>query len=190
MCSCDITLYVPQVSASCLVALLLTFVTSVLSDLKLMHPVAGGGMVVGDVSIDTPDYHYLAASPFGGVIAAGGLGALPPVMTAPAPVVSRFPMAGGVRSYSRMGPMRRSTETEMVWHTARSLGVAKTIMQGTVNGGRRRGRQKKRWEDNIREWTGLELRNTLRIAEVRGEWKAMVRRSSAAPRQISHLRDR
>ncbi|GFR88059.1 eukaryotic translation initiation factor 3 subunit F [Elysia marginata] len=54
-------------------------------------------------------------------------------------------------------------------HTTRSSGLAKTIMQGTVNGGRRRGRQRKCWEDNIREWTGLELRNTLRIAENREE---------------------
>ena len=30
-------------------------------------------------------------------------------------------------------------------------------MQGTVKGGRRQGRQKKRLEDNIREWTGLEF---------------------------------
>ncbi|GFO05768.1 UDP-glucuronosyltransferase 2a1-like [Plakobranchus ocellatus] len=62
-------------------------------------------------------------------------------------------------------------------------------MQGTVNGCRRRGRQKKRWDDNIREWTGLELRNTLRKAEDREEWKAVVRRSSATPRRISNLRD-
>ena len=27
------------------------------------------------------------------------------------------------------------------------------ILQSTVKGGRRQGRQKKRWEDNIREWT-------------------------------------
>jgi len=63
-------------------------------------------------------------------------------------------------------------------------------MQGTVNGRRRRGRQKKRWEDNIREWTGLELRNTLRKAKDREEWKAVVRRPSAAPRRILNLRDR
>ncbi|GFR80891.1 eukaryotic translation initiation factor 3 subunit F [Elysia marginata] len=36
-------------------------------------------------------------------------------------------------------------------HTTRSSGLAKTIMQGAVNGGRRRGRQKERWEDNIKE---------------------------------------
>ena len=36
-------------------------------------------------------------------------------------------------------------------HVSRSSGLAKTIFQGTVEGGRRQGRQKKRWEDNIRE---------------------------------------
>ena len=36
---------------------------------------------------------------------------------------------------------------------ARSSGLAKTIMQRTVQEGRKRGRQKKRWEDNIPEWT-------------------------------------
>ena len=42
-------------------------------------------------------------------------------------------------------------------HVSRSLGLVKTILQGTVKGGRRQGTQRKRWEDNIREWTGLEI---------------------------------
>ena len=42
-------------------------------------------------------------------------------------------------------------------HVSHSLGLAKTILQGTVKGGRRQGRQRKRWEDDIREWTGLEF---------------------------------
>ena len=42
-------------------------------------------------------------------------------------------------------------------HVSRSAGLTKTILQGTVKGGRRQGRQRKRWEDNIREWTGLRL---------------------------------
>ena len=36
-------------------------------------------------------------------------------------------------------------------HVSRSSGLAKTILQGTVKGGKRQGRQRKRWEDNIRE---------------------------------------
>ena len=42
-------------------------------------------------------------------------------------------------------------------HVSRLSGLAKTILQGTVKGGRRQGGQRKRWEDNIREWTGLEF---------------------------------
>ena len=34
-------------------------------------------------------------------------------------------------------------------HVSRSSGLAKTILQGTVIGGRRQGRQGRRWEDNI-----------------------------------------
>ena len=36
-------------------------------------------------------------------------------------------------------------------HISRSSSMAKTLLQGTVKGARRRGRQKKRWEDNIKE---------------------------------------
>ena len=59
-------------------------------------------------------------------------------------------------------------------HVTRSSGLAKTILQGKVRGGRKRGRQKKRWEDNIKEWTGLELSDTLRKAESCEEWRELV----------------
>ena len=53
-------------------------------------------------------------------------------------------------------------------HVFRSSGLAKTISQGTVKGGRRQDRQGKRWEDNIREWTGLEFSKS-QIPEGSGE---------------------
>ena len=37
-------------------------------------------------------------------------------------------------------------------HVSRSSGLAKTILQSTVKGGRRQGRQRKRWEENIRDF--------------------------------------
>ena len=52
-------------------------------------------------------------------------------------------------------------------HVSRSSGLAKTILHGTVKGGRRRGRQRKRCEDNIREWTGLEFGKSQRAVENR-----------------------
>ena len=56
-------------------------------------------------------------------------------------------------------------------HVSRSLGLSKTIFQGTVKGGRRQGRERKRCEDNIREWTGLEFAKSQRAVENREDWK-------------------
>ena len=58
---------------------------------------------------------------------------------------------------------------KLLWygHVSRSSGLAKTILQGTVKGGRRQGRERKRWEDYIRERTGLEFAKSQRAAENR-----------------------
>ena len=69
-------------------------------------------------------------------------------------------------------------------HVTRGEGLAKTVLQGTVRGGRRRGRQKKRWEDNITEWTGLKMSKLVRRAEDREGWRRLVT-SSAAPQRCS-----
>ena len=59
-------------------------------------------------------------------------------------------------------------------HVSHSSGLAKIILQGTVKGGRRQGRQRKRWEDNIREWTGLEFGKSQRAVEKREKWRKLV----------------
>ena len=66
-------------------------------------------------------------------------------------------------------------------HISRSSGPAKTILQGTVKRGRRQGRQKKTWEDNIREWTGLEFGKSQRAVENREKWRKLVAKSSVVP---------
>ena len=68
-------------------------------------------------------------------------------------------------------------------HVSRSSGLAKTILQGTVKGGRRPGRQRKRWEDNIREWTGLEFAKSQSAVENREKWRKLVVKSSVVPRR-------
>ena len=74
-------------------------------------------------------------------------------------------------------------------HISRSSGMAKTILQGTVKGARMLGRQKKRWEDNIKEWTVMVLGDSLRAAEDREGWKGIVATSSVVPRRPPRLRD-
>ena len=56
-------------------------------------------------------------------------------------------------------------------HVSRSSGIAKTILQGIVKGQRRRSRQKKRWEDNTKEWTGMDFASSTRAAENRTRLK-------------------
>ena len=66
-------------------------------------------------------------------------------------------------------------------HAPSSSGLAKTILQGTVKGGRRRGRQKKKWEDILREWTGLEFAKLQRAVENREKWWKLGVKSSVVP---------
>ena len=75
-------------------------------------------------------------------------------------------------------------------HVSRSSGLAKTIFQGTVTGGRIQSRQRKRWEDNIREWTGLGFSMSQRAVENREKWRKLVAKSSLVPQWPSSLRDR
>ena len=66
----------------------------------------------------------------------------------------------------------------------------KTILQGTVKGGRRQGRQKKRWDGIIRKWTGLEFAKSQQAVENRETWRKLVAKSSVVPQRPSQLRDR
>ena len=75
-------------------------------------------------------------------------------------------------------------------HVSRSQSLAKTILQGTVKGGRRQGRQRKRWEDNIRERTDLEFAKSQREVENREKWRKLVAKSSVVANRPSRLRDR
>ena len=72
-------------------------------------------------------------------------------------------------------------------HVSRSSG--NTVLQGTVKGGRRQGGQRKKWEDNIREWTGVEFARSQRAVGNREKWRKLVAKSSVVPKRPSRLRD-
>ena len=74
-------------------------------------------------------------------------------------------------------------------HVSHSSGLAKTILQGTVKGRKRQVRQRKRWEDNIKEWTGLEFAKSQRAVENREKWRKLVAKSSVVPQRSLQLRD-
>ena len=74
-------------------------------------------------------------------------------------------------------------------HISRLSGLSKTILHGTVKGGIK-GRQRKMWEDNIREWTGQEFAKSQRAVENRGKWRKLVAKSSVVHQRPSQLRNR
>ena len=75
-------------------------------------------------------------------------------------------------------------------HVSRSLDLAKTVMQGTMKGGRRQGRQWKRWEDNLRGRTGLEFAKSQMAVENWEKWRKLGAKSFVVPQRPSRLRNR
>ena len=76
-----------------------------------------------------------------------------------------------------MGPLEPLLATVKRWklawfgHVPRHDSLSKTILQGTLEGGRRRGRQRKCWMDNIKEWTSLPIPELLTRTSYRKDWK-------------------
>ena len=102
-------------------------------------------------------------------------------------VRNRIQNAIGVHDY--LPNMVKKRKLRWHGHISRSSGMAKTILQGTVKGARRRGRQKKRWEDNIKEWTGMGFGDSPRAAEDREGGKCIVATPSVVPQRPPRLRD-
>ena len=69
---------------------------------------------------------------------------------------------------------------KLAWfgHVTRRNSLPKTVLQGTLEGGRRRGRQAKCWLDNIKEWTRMDSPTLIRRAEDRAGWRRLMARSA------------
>ena len=82
---------------------------------------------------------------------------------------------------------------KLKWYgrVSRSSGLAKTILQVRsliLKGGRRPGRQKKRWEDNTMERTGLEFVISQRAVENREKWSKLAVKLSVVPKTTSAVK--
>ena len=101
-------------------------------------------------------------------------------------VRNRIPNAIGVHD----DLMVKKRKLRWYGHISRSSGMANSILQGTLKlGARRNGRQKKRWEDNTKEWTEMEFGDSPRAAEDRKRLKDIVETSYVVPRRLLRLRD-
>ena len=53
--------------------------------------------------------------------------------------------------------------------------LEKQMVQGCVPGYRNRGQQRRRWTDDITEWTGMKINEAAAVAEDRDRWKEIPR---------------
>ena len=63
-------------------------------------------------------------------------------------------------------------------HFTRHDSLSGTILKDTLEGGWHRGRQRKCWMDNVREWTSLPIPELLTMANCRKQWKRLSAESS------------
>ena len=99
----------------------------------------------------------------------------------------RIQNAIGVHNY--LLTMVKTSKLRCYGHISTSSGISKTILEGTVNWARRRGRLNKRWQENIKEWTWMAFGDFQRATEDRSGWKGIVATSSVVPRPPPRLRD-
>ena len=64
---------------------------------------------------------------------------------------------------------------KLAWfgHVTRHDSLTKTILQGTVEGARRRGRPRKNWTDNIKEWTNMTMPDLVTKTTNRSQWRRL-----------------
>ena len=99
----------------------------------------------------------------------------------------RRKIQAAIGEYDELLTLVKKRKLRWFGHVSRSSGLTKTILHDTVKGKRKRGRQKKRWEDNIKEWTGMDFASSTRAAENRSIWKGIVANSHVVPRRPSNF---
>ena len=99
------------------------------------------------------------------------------VLASPNKTESPKNMCGSHGPYGDLLATVKRRKLKWYGHVTGSDGLTKLILQGTVEGRRRRGRPKKSWIDNIAEWTGKSFAETQAMAHNRQEWRDLMRKS-------------
>ena len=83
----------------------------------------------------------------------------------------RRKIQAAIGEYAEFLTLVKKRKVRWFGHVSRSSGLAKTVLQGTMSEKRKRGTQKKRWEDNIKAWTAMDFASSIRAAGNRTRWE-------------------
>ena len=79
----------------------------------------------------------------------------------------------------------KKTQTAVAWTCLPFIRPGQNHLARHSEGEKKTGRQRKRWEDNIREWTGLEFGKSQKAVEYRKKWRKLVAKWSVVPQRSS-----
>ena len=102
-------------------------------------------------------------------------------------VRSRIVQAAG--PYDELLSIVRRRKIKWFGHVTRGSSSAKTVLQGTVLGGRGRGRPKRTWGADLREWMGMSEEQLLRAATEREQWRQLAWSALLVPLRPPRLRE-
>ncbi|KAI8507539.1 hypothetical protein Bbelb_149190 [Branchiostoma belcheri] len=69
--------------------------------------------------------------------------------------------------------MIRRRKLQYFGHVSRAQNISTHILQGRICGSRSRGRPRRRWVDDIRDWTGRSLADCTQMAKDRDGWRKL-----------------
>jgi len=69
-------------------------------------------------------------------------------------------------------------------HVVRADNLCTHVLHGIVAGKRRQGRPRRRWTDDIKQWTGISVAECIQHAKDRSAWRALVSVSVTSDPQL------
>ena len=91
--------------------------------------------------------------------------------------------------YDELLSIVRRRKLKWFGHVTRGASLAKVVLQGTVPGGRGRGRPRRTWGADLRDWTGMSEDQLLRAAMDRTAWRQLACSASLVPLRPPRLRE-
>ena len=106
------------------------------------------------------------------------------------PTRKSVPRSSRQLGHTKISRPCKEMQTAVVWSCLPFIRSGQNHLARHSEREKRQGRQRKRWEDNIREWTGLEFAKSQRAVENREKWRKLVVKSSVVPQRLSWLMDK
>jgi len=72
---------------------------------------------------------------------------------------------------------------QYVGHVVRARNMCTEILEGRLDGKRRRGRQMRRWTDDIKDWSNRSVAEYSRLARDMQQWRLLVHEMISDPQQ-------